>query len=199
MFSRLGSKAVAVPPIVADTLPQAELERETEDLTAAFDLAYYTPLQEHRASADTKAGGILTATGLLFTVLARYSPHVLEATRGAPMIARVAIFAVLGGFVVLAIGAVVRAFQTISPRFHAAPESLTFFGDIARLERDEYIRRVEALSRQEALRHMLSYNHTLSTIVVEKFRDLNRAVRSFEGAFLCWLALAALIAWDVLR
>jgi hypothetical protein len=169
------------------------------DLAAAFDLAYYTPLQEHRSAADTKAGGILTATGLLFTILARYSPHIFAVSQSAAWPVRLVIFAMVGAFGLLAVGAVVRAFQTISPRFHAAPESLLYFGDIARLDREEYIRRVEALSREEALAHMLAYNHTLSVIVVEKFRDLNQAIRLFEGAFFCWLALAALIAWDVFR
>ena len=186
-------------PASPSVLAEASAEEGAQDLTAAFDLAYYTPLQEHRAAADTKAGGILTATGLLVTVLARYSSHVMELMSKAPLLAKVALLAVLAGFVLLSIGAVVRAFQTISPRFRGAPESLSFFGDIARLDRDEYIRRVEALSREEALRHMLSYNHTLSTIIVEKFRDLKHAIQLFEGAFLCWLALAALIAWDMLR
>ena len=46
-----------------------------------------------------------------------------------------------------AFAAVVQAFRTILPRFPKVPPSLAFFGDIARLSREEYVRRVEELLR----------------------------------------------------
>jgi pycsar effector protein len=155
-------------------------------------LAYRTPLQEHPPAADTKAAGILTASGMMFTLLARYSTH-LSQMLGSGGVQKWAAFALLSAFVVLTMGAVIQAFRTISPRFPPAQSSLAFFGDIASLTREEYVARVEALSQEQAIEEMLSYNHTLSLICVEKFRQLRRGVQLFEGAFLSWLVLMLLI------
>jgi hypothetical protein len=97
------------------------------------------------------------------------------------------------GFAVLSLLAVVQAFRTISPRFPKAPPSLAFFGDIARLSREQYVQRVESLTAPEALGQMLSYNHTGSLICVEKQRQLRRGLRCFEAAAACWAVLALVL------
>ena len=169
-----------------------------EDVAAGFALAHYTPLQEYRSAADTKAGAILTACGLLFTLLASYSSHLMEAlVPGGPGAA--VTLAALAGFVVLSLGAVLGAFHTITPRFPTAPPSLAFFADIAAFSREDYIARVEALDERGALAQLVSYNHTLSCIVTEKFRQLQRAIRSFQLAALCWLLLMVLLGGRLLH
>ncbi len=168
-----------------------------KDLDAAFGLAYYTPLQEYRSAADTKAGALLTACGLLFTLLARYSSHVTALT--APMsVTAVLVWALLAGFAVFSLATVVYAFHTISPRFPEAPPSLAFFGDIAALSREEYIERIEAMDLETALGELVSYNHTLSAIIAEKFRQLTRAIRCFRIAGVCWLLLILLAGGHLL-
>ena len=87
----------------------------------------------------------------------------------------------------------VQSFRTISPRFPKAPPSLAFFGDIARLTREEYVARVEALTGAEALEQMLRYNHTGALICVQKLRQLRWAMRFFEFAAGCWLLLVVVL------
>ena len=171
--------------------PEPDSTAPAKDLDAAFGLAHYTPLQEYRSAADTKAGALLTACGLFFTLLVRFSSHVTALMTPGNVAGAVAgLF--LAGFVVCSLATVVYAFHTISPRFPDAPPSLAFFVDIAALSREEYIARVEAMDQECALGELLSYNHTLSNIIAEKFRQLNRAIRCFRAAGIFWLGLIAL-------
>jgi hypothetical protein len=177
------------PNLLPDRLPVPR------HLDPAAALAFRTPLHEHVLSADGKAAGVITLLGLMFTVLARFAGPLSEAVQGPPGVARYLASALVLGFGALSLGAVIQSFRTISPRFPKAPPSLAFFGDIARLSRDEYVARVEALGADEALRQMLSYNHTGSQICVQKVRQLRWAMRFFELAAGCWLLLvSALLA-----
>ena len=157
-------------------------------------LGYRTPLEQHPLSADGKATTLLTLVGLMFTILGRFSP-ILSKQIQNPGWERPIALLLLFLFAAAAFGVVAQSFRTILPRFPKAPPSLAFFGDIARLSRDEYIQRVEGLSSREALEQMLSYNHTSSLISVEKFKQLKLAVRIFQATLIAWGALLALIAW----
>ena len=77
--------------------------------------------------------------------------------------------------------------------------SLAFFAEIARLDPSDYARRVEAMTMEEAVGQILSYNHTAATICAEKYRQLRRALLCFEAAAACWLLLAVtLVATSLL-
>ena len=93
----------------------------------------------------------------------------------------------------MALCAVVHAFRTISPRFCKAKPSLAFFGEVAALSREDYTAKVASMSMSEAVDHMLAYNHAAARICVEKFRQLRRALRSFEVAACCWLLLSSIL------
>jgi hypothetical protein len=157
------------------TLPRANLAPPTlpdqvatfRDLDPAAALAFRTPLQEHPPAADTKAAAILTALGIMLTVLARHGARLTEILMGQGL-EKFLLVVLLIGFAGLALASIPQAFRTISPRFPAAPPSLAFFGDIARLTREEYVARVGSISHEEALEQILIYNHTLATICVEK-------------------------------
>ena len=174
-------------PIFPDRLPAP---RHLDPATA---LAFRTPLQEHVLSADGKAAGILTLLGMMFTVLARFGGQLSDLVQERQGPARYLWAAILFSFAAMSLGAVVQAFRTISPRFPKAPPSLAFFGDIARLSREEYVSKVEALSADEALKQMLAYNHTGSRICVEKLRQLRRAILFFEFAALAWFIITAVL------
>jgi hypothetical protein len=183
----------APPPVLPDRMPVAK------HLDPAAALAFRTPTQDHVLSADGKAAGLLTLLGLMFTVLARFSGTVADLVGrwgGGAGVTTLAVICItlLSAHALLAVGAVVQSFRTISPRFPGAAPSLAFFGDIASLSRDEYIRRVEALMPDEALDQMLSYNHTAARIAVEKFRQLRRAMALFKYAAMCWLPLVTILA-----
>jgi hypothetical protein len=181
--------------LAAPTLPDQVATFRSLDPAAA--LAFRTPLQEHAPAADTKAAAILTALGIMLTLLARYGTHLTDILLGKGY-EKFLLIALLLGFAGPALGAILQAFRTISPRFPQAPPSLAFFGDIARLSRDEYLTRVGTISHDEALEHILTYNHTLATICVDKFRHLGRGVRLFRSAFGCWLTLVVLVNLRIL-
>ena len=180
-----------MPSILPDQLPMAR------HLDPAAALAFRTPLENPPLSADGKAAAILTLLGLMFTILGRCASTIGELLR-ASLWLKLPTILLLAAFVLLAFAAVVQAFRTISPRFPKVPPSLAFFGDIVCLGRDEYIAKVEALSPQEALDHMLRYNHTTSTICIEKFKQLRRGLKLFEYACACWMLLIIIIGWRVL-
>ena len=162
------------------------------DAPAAATLVYLTPVGDFIHSADAKAGTVLAVLGIMFTLLARFGPWLDEMIRGAGVV-RVGTVVLLAGFAGGALGAVIQAFRTISPRFPSAPPSLAFFGDIARLAPDEYVTRATGLGAAEALAERLKYNHTGSRIILAKFRQLRWALRFFAAAAVCWLLLVALL------
>ena len=170
-------------------------------LSGALDppaaLAFRTPLQEHAPAADTKAGAILTLLGLMFTLLARFGEKLSEILVD-PNEERWLLIGLLAVFSVLALSSTVEAFRTITPRFPPSVPSLAFFGDIARLSREEYIARVEGLSNAGAVEEILNYNYTLASICVVKFAVLRSAIRLFKWSVLCWIVLMVLLNTKVL-
>ncbi|WP_435010758.1 Pycsar system effector family protein [Tundrisphaera lichenicola] len=185
------SGASFAPP----TLPDQVATLRHLDPAAA--LAFRTPLQEHPPAADTKAAAILTALGIMLTLLARYGIHLTAMLTGRGF-EKFLLVALLLGFAAPGLAAIIQAFRTISPRFPAAPPSLAFFGDIARLSREQYVEKVGSISHEDALEQILIYNHTLATICVEKFRHLGKGVRFFRWAFACWLLLMVLVNLRIL-
>ena len=167
-------------------------------LDPAAALAFRTPLDPHPASADNKAAALLTLMGLMFTLLGRYGSTINAILTGEGW-RRIAAIALVLAFSICAFAAVVQAFRTILPRFPKVPPSLAFFGDIARLSREEYVSRVEALTPEQAIDQILLYNHTTSMICVEKFKQLWRGFRLFQVAVVCWFGLMALVSWEILR
>jgi hypothetical protein len=159
---------------------------------AAPLLAGKTPVGIETLAADGKAAGVLTLLGIMFTVLARFGPELRDVLHAGGAV-RVIAGALLFGFASMALCAVVHAFRTISPRFCTAEPSLAFFGEIAKLSRQAYQERVLSMPMSEAVDHMLAYNHTAARICVEKFRQLRRAMRSFEIAAGCWFFLGAIL------
>ena len=174
------------PPMLPDRLPVAR------HLDPAAALAYRTDVLDYSLSADSKAASVLTLIGIMFTVLARCSGSFHQII-GHGRWLRFLCLGLLLVFSLLSLGAVLHAFRTITPRFPKAKFSLSFFGDIARLPREEYIARVEALSADQAMEHVLAYNHTASVICVQKFQQVLRCLSFFRYAFACWLALVAMV------
>ena len=175
-----------LPNLLPDQLPMPS------ELEAPALLAFRTPLQEHTASADGKSATLLTILGILFTLTARFSSD-LSALLASGSWVKWPVLVLLAGFAATALGTMIQAFRTLSPRFPKAPPSLAFFGDIIRLSREEYLDRVQSMSNEEAFEHILHYNHTVSTIIVQKLRQLRRALALFKFAFSLWLVMMALV------
>lgn len=162
------------------------------DIPAAT-LVYLTPIGEFIHSADGKAGTILTVLGIMFTLLARFGGPLDAMLRGGNRPLMVLTIALLAGFALAALAAVVQAFRTISPRFPKATPSLAFFGDIATLAAEQYHARAAQLGADQALAERMKYNHTGARIIIVKMAQMRRALRCFEVAAVCWLLLATIL------
>ena len=162
---------------------------ESAAFEAAATLAARTPVGSETIGADGKAAGLLTLLGIMFTVLARFGPELSSVLHGGGPVRILSAIALMG-FATTALCAVVQAFRTISPRFIKCKPSLAFFGEIARLSREDYVYRVESMTMEEAVGQILAYNHTAAMICAEKYRQLRLAIRFFEAAAACWLLLA---------
>jgi hypothetical protein len=183
-------RRVQPTPLTADAAPEPEPTPTPPE--AAPLLATKTPVGTETLAADGKAAGVLTMLGIKFTVLARFGAELSDALHTTGCV-RPIVGILLCGFATMALCAVVHAFRTISPRFCKAKPSLAFFGEVAGMSREEYVARVASMSMAEAVDHMLAYNHAAARICVEKFRQLRRAMRSFEIAACCWLLLSSIL------
>jgi hypothetical protein len=177
-------------PLLPDRLP---LPRQLDPASA---LAYRTPLMEHFLSVDGKAAGLLTLLGVMCTVLAKFGGAVsaILSSQGPLKYVLVALLVI---FTALALLMLLQVFRTIAPRFPKAPPSLAFFGDIARMSREEYVQAVRRLDAQSAMVHILNYNHTTATICTQKFKQFRPALKLFPWVGATWLALTVLLSWQV--
>ena len=169
---------------------------------AAAMLACRTSVGTETRGADGKAATVLTLLGIMFTVLARFGTELGEILKyGITQtgIVRMACIVFLLGFTSCALCAVVQAFRTITPRFRRDKPSLAFFAEIARMGREEYFARVEAMDMQQALDQIMLYNHTAATICAEKFKQLNRCLRCFETAAVFWALLVLILVFKSLH
>jgi hypothetical protein len=190
----------AVPAIPAPgPVPAGAPGAAAADLAANADipaatLVYLTPVGEFIHSADAKAGTVLALLGIMFTLLARFGQRLDLMIHGPSRVLTVVTLALVAGFALASLGAVLQAFRTISPRFLKAEHSLAFFGDIARMGREQYYARATGLGADAALAERLKYNHTGARIILLKLAQLRWALRCFEVAAGCWILLAALLA-----
>src|SRR5437763_10427775 len=151
---------------------------------------------EHFLSVDGKAAGLLTLLGVMCTVLARLGSAV-AAIFSAQGPLKYVLIALLILFAFLSLLMLLQVFRTIAPRFPKAPPSLAFFGDIARMSREDYVQAVRQLDAPSAIEHILNYNHTTATICTEKFRQFHPALRLFPWIGATWLALITVLSWQV--
>jgi hypothetical protein len=199
---RLAEPLVA-PPVETDgSAPGAALQ-STSQADAAGMLAGRASIGVETASADGKAAIVLSLLGIMFAVLARFGEELSSILRkgvgtGTGVI-RLACAALLLGFAGSALCAVVQSFRTIIPRFRRDKPSLAFFAEIASMEREEYFKRVESMSMDDAAHQILLYNHTAATICAEKYKQLDRTLRVFEAAAVCWLILTLVLVFKSLH
>jgi hypothetical protein len=183
----------AAPGAAPQAAPQAD---------PAGMLASRASIGVETASADGKAAIVLSLLGIMFTVLARFGTELSFVLRNGLTrtgIIRVTCAVMLIGFAACALCAVVQAFRTIIPRFRRDKPSLAFFAEIASLDREEYFKRVESMSVEDATGQILLYNHTAATICAEKYKQLALMLRFFEAAAVCWLVLTLVLVFKSLH
>ena len=192
---RTVAAAAAAPQ--AESADSTPAQPPTDPLNAAVTLASRTSIGAETMGADGKAAIVLTLLGIMFTVLARFGSEVYALVRHGvgtgTGIVRLSCGVLLVGFAVAGVAAMFQAFRTITPRFRKDKPSLAFFAEIAAMDRETYVRRVESLSMDDAVDQILLYNHTAAAICAEKFKQLGRALWCFEVAAGCWLVLVAVL------
>jgi hypothetical protein len=169
-------------------------EEEVRKLVGAARLAYYTPVHQHPPLADRKASFLLTASGVIVTVLLIFSGAIERMVRSpywlASFLVLVLLFALLGAMAIAAW----FAWRAFGLRIPPMPTSHAFFNDISRESFDEYSRKLKRIEHRQAIREMLHYNYSLATQAAIKFRLVNRAFACFRVVIVLWLFLLLMIS-----
>jgi hypothetical protein len=158
------------------------------DLSAPLTLALGTPLREYPPLADRKAGALLTANGLILSVVVFLGGSIAELAHGSA-IARWLIVAMVGALVVLVITGGCWAYTCIVTPLPSPPNSLAFFRHIASLSREQYLQTMGQIDYQRVLADVLHFNYSLAVQSARKFARVNRSVRCFQVALGLWLAI----------
>lgn len=152
----------------------------------------YTPVREYPPLADRKAVAVLATNGLMLSVLLFFSEAIHGVVVGGEDrfgIGRyVVILAVVPFAIALLIGSW-AAFRALTMPMPAMPTSMAFFGDIVRLDREEYRSRVKGISYREALTDILHYNYSLAILSLAKFRRINRAIICSKTMVPLWVSI----------
>jgi hypothetical protein len=154
-------------------------------------------MQGHVAQADNKALIALTFQGAMiagFAVLAttlksqiNHQSHVIQALT--------ILLIVL--FLITFLISTWKLFEAISPRMHPMestddPSALFFFGSVAGIPPDEFVRRVQGLHPEDIHDGLLKTTQSVARIAAEKYRNLRTAYICL-GIQMLFFMLAALL------
>lgn len=166
----------------------------SDDLLGATRLAFYTPIRAYPPFADCKAAAILAADGLMISVLILFNSTLLELLKGELTIYWGLLALLLLSFTVFFLIGGGCAYVALTLPIPHMPESLAYFPEIARLDYDEYRRRVTALTHREVVHKVLIYNHSLAVLCTHKFSLVRRATACLRAQFFLWLVLTLIVA-----
>ena len=157
-------------------------------------LAFFTPIHQYPSLADRKSSFLLSAGGLITTVLIFFSQPIWRLMHHQNRPAAIAFIVLLGTLIaLLALSAwgAWRAFILPMPRM---PKSLALYGDIARLERPAYAEEVRNTDPTEATRAIVHYNYSLAVQAAGKFKLVNRSFACFRVALVLWMFLILVVS-----
>ena len=167
--------------------------RDREPPLALAGIAYFAPLYEYAVLADRKASFLMSAGGLMLTVLGFFMTRVTHVLSAGGWLAW-SFGTILVAVAVLVIVAGVMAYVAFARLLPPTPPSLAVFRDIARRSPEEYARDVRALSHAQAFTDMLHYNHVVAGWGAGKFRLVNRAMALLQVAIPLWMLLLLVLA-----
>jgi len=169
--------------------PRDEIER----LSGAARLAYFAPVQQYPPLADRKGGFLLTASGLLITILFLFSSAIGRMMHSHNRIVGLGILLTLGLLAILLLICSWNAWMSFTAPIPPMPESAANFRDIAKGSIDEYSLRLREMSHAQAIHDMLNYNYSLAMQGATKFRYVQRAMGCFKVALVLWMVVLMLI------
>jgi hypothetical protein len=157
-------------------------------------LAYCTPTGEFPVLADRKAAFLLTASGLIVTVLIFFMQPIVEVIRGPHRLLAVAIGLLVAAILALVMLAAHWAYKAFVRPLPEMPQTLAFYRHIATNPLDTYAESMKSLTHPEALRSILHYNYSVACLGAEKFRLIQRSLRCMRAAILLWMLLLLIVA-----
>ena len=169
--------------------PRDEIER----LSGAARLAYFAPVQQYPPLADRKGSFLLTASGLLITILFLFSSALGRMMHNQNGMISMGILLLLGFLAILLLICGWNAWMSFTAPIPPMPASLANFRDIARGSIDEYSSRLREMAHAQAIRDMLNYNYSLAMQGATKFRYVQRAMGCFKVALVLWMIVVMLI------
>lgn len=179
-----------MPTPVSNTDPDADLAV----VLGPGRMAYYTQVENYPVLADRKAWFLLTASGLILTVLTFFGPSLSKLLHHPKWWVAALVLSLLVALAILLLLVAGTAFYgfTILPRVPA--ECLCFYRHIAARPREQYERDVRALSHAEAMREVLNYNYSIACQGAAKFRAVGWSMHWMRLAILLWMLLLLIIA-----
>jgi pycsar effector protein len=169
-------------------------ERDWDKILGPARLAYFTPVREYPPLGDRKASILLTANGLLVSVLIFFSEPLAALLTGRDFLQALAVVVLLTPLIALLLIGTWQAFKALVLPVPPMPSSLAFYPDIAGRSREEYVRSMKALTHRQALRDMLHYNYSFAVLSAAKFRMIERAFACLRAAFALWMVLMLRLA-----
>lgn len=171
-------------------LPHAPIYLAVVPGTADFAADVRQSISEFIRFADAKATGVLALVGGVGTAAGFAAEKYLEAMLGAGWRFGINAFVL----VVLGLSGVMTVWHLIfalAPRSDpAGSECLASFPDIAKLDADDYVRRVGGLTAPQAVEELSRHSAQLSHVAVAKFRSIRQAC--------LWLRIYLLSAFAML-
>ena len=166
---------------------------EIEAVLGPARLAYFTPSSEFPILADRKAAFLLTASGLILTVLVFFMGPVavLHGPRSLLTVLTMTLLVMVLALIVHSARAAYRAFVLPVPEM---PTCIAFYRHLAVLTRDDYHEAIKSLTHPEALRNILHYNYSISCQGASKFRLVQRSLASMRIALVLWMLLLLVLS-----
>ena len=141
-------------------------------------IAFLANVLNHNAAVislvDTKAGLILGSAAVLFPLLAFVSTGDLSLGARAALVVALAPLAAAAAF----------SFLTILPRItaRAAGETSIFYTSVAKMDKEEYQRKVEEITPEQIIADYADNIHALAVIQAKKVRMLTCALWSMMAS-----------------
>jgi len=164
------------------------------ELAGPARLAYFTPLHDHLSLADRKGSLILTAAGLLLSVLLFFLQSLVVLVTQRPPMQSLAFLGALLVLGALLLAAARWAYMATALPLPQPPPTLALFSHVSRDSREQYLQAMMALDHETALRAVLDYNYSICRQIVGKYQLVNRALRCMKYAIPLWMALLLVIA-----
>lgn len=177
----------------AEAVSTHNIDPELLKVLGPARLAFCTPVHEAGILADRKAAFLLTACGLMLTILFFFIPEVVQVRQSRPLLGG-SMLAMLAVLLVLVLLSAVSAYLGYVAPMPELPESLVHYQSVGRRGGDDYRQQMKDLSHSRALLEMLQYNHAVARQSMLKFRRVNHTLRCFHIVIPLWMLLLLVIA-----